>query len=132
MSNSLIFTSYFANVRNLPVNCCPISIAQFPPKGWSGLEYKKLAPPAHVLMMSKAGKMSHHDYIIAYKHEVLDNLDKQQVQQELLDMSKGKPVALLCYEKPTGDWFCHRKIVQHWLGISEWVSDDMSKEESLF
>lgn len=127
----MIFTSYFANIRNLPPNCIPISIAQFPPKGFvsqGGLEYKTLAPPKNLLRKVQQDH-NHREYILSYKHEVLDKLDKNQVYQELLDMSNGQTVVLCCYEKP--EKFCHRKIVQKWLGITEWC-EDMSTENSLF
>lgn len=38
------WTPYFGNVRNLPSDIVPIGIAGKSPKGWKGLEYKKLAP----------------------------------------------------------------------------------------
>ena len=38
------YTTYYANVRNLPKDVVPISIAGRAPDGWKGLEYKRLAP----------------------------------------------------------------------------------------
>ena len=48
-----IYTSYFGNYRNFPAGCVTVSIAQFPPKGWHGLELKSCAPPKEKLMMYK-------------------------------------------------------------------------------
>lgn len=132
MSNPLIFTSYFANIRNLPETCIPISIARITPQGFvitGGLEYKKLAPSYELLKKVK-NDHDHAKYAVAYKQEVLNNLDKQQVQQEILDMSNGKTPILVCYESP--DKFCHRKIVGEWLGISEWSNETCPTETPLF
>lgn len=32
----MIYTSYFAKIRQFPGNIIPISIAEFPPRGWRG------------------------------------------------------------------------------------------------
>lgn len=134
MSKPLIYTSYFANIRNLPDTCIPISIAQFTPQGFifaGGLEYKTLAPPVDMLKRVKKDH-DHAKYTVDYTHDVLGKLDKQQVQQEILDMSNGKIPILVCYEKP--DNFCHRKIVAEWLGITEWSNETCTTEieEALF
>ncbi len=39
-----IYTSYFANLRNLPDNVCPISICGKAPDWYKGIQYKALAP----------------------------------------------------------------------------------------
>lgn len=45
--------------------------------------------------------------------QVLVDLDPQQVYKDLKAMSKGKDVALVCYETPQK--FCHRHLVAKWL-----------------
>ena len=40
----MLYTTYFANLRNLPENITPIAICSKSPEGYKGLEYKKLAP----------------------------------------------------------------------------------------
>ena len=40
----MIYTSYFAQIRNLPNNIIPIAICGGIPQWYSGLWYKKLAP----------------------------------------------------------------------------------------
>lgn len=42
-----IYTSYFANLKNIPANIVPISISRKPPKGYGGMEYKQIGR-AHV------------------------------------------------------------------------------------
>lgn len=39
-------------------------------------------------------------------------LNASKIISELAQMSKGKDIVLLCYEKDT---FCHRQIVSRWL-----------------
>lgn len=40
----MIYTTYFAKLRNLPSNIIPISICAKAPSWYTGLQYKKLAP----------------------------------------------------------------------------------------
>lgn len=125
-----IYTSYFANVRNLPDGCVPISISRFPPKGWTGLTYPPLFPPQELLLMSKQGKIDNRDYILTYKHQVLDNLHKDGVVRDIEEMTHGRDAVLICYEKPSD--FCHRKIVAKWMGIHEILNKKTTEETSLF
>jgi len=117
------FTSYFANVRNLPSVVAPIAICVKAPDGWTGLHYPKLAPPKWLFWEWK----KNHDetlYIDVFTREILQNLDPDIVWNELLVLSGGRPFALICFEKP-GD-FCHRHLVSEWLRradypIYEWT-----------
>lgn len=128
-----IYTSYFANVRNLPKDTIPISISLYPPKGWTGLKYPPLYPPQELLFKAKHDQVDNREYILTYTHQVLDKLDKNQVLMDISELmnSCGANVAcLICYEKPTD--FCHRKIIQKWLDITEWSSEEYIQEETLF
>ena len=116
------YTTYFANIRNLPVEIVPISICGKAPDGWSGLQYKRLAPK---LWFFKQWRQSHDNelYIRCFNAEVLDKLDRDEVWSQLLEISEGRPFALVCYEKPKD--FCHRHLVAKWLrqkgyNIDEW------------
>lgn len=40
----MIYTSYFAQLRNLPENIIPVSICGKAPNWYHGYQYKKLAP----------------------------------------------------------------------------------------
>lgn len=107
-----IYTSYFANLRNLDKNIVPISISIWPPKGYNGLEYKALAPSADILKEFK----SNHDeakYIWRYEHEILEHLDSDKVLEDLIKMGNGSDIALICYEKNGS--FCHRHLAVKWL-----------------
>ena len=108
----MIYTSYFSKINKLPDNIVPISISAKPPKGYKGLQYKKLAPTYQILMeWKKTGDTEW--YIEEYDDEVLSNFKPDRVFAELMQMSAGKDVALICFEK-SGD-FCHRHLVAEWL-----------------
>ena len=133
----MIYTSYFAQIRNFPENVIPIAICGGLPHWYSGLWYKKLAPKYKFFMEWK----KNHDnefYIEHFNKEVLEPLEKVIVLNEIqllipkeiraeMDApvwrSESVHVALICYEKP-GD-FCHRNLVADWLRkggleIEEW------------
>ena len=107
-----IYTSYFGMVRNLPKNVVAISICGKAPDGWTGLQYRKLAPKYRTFMQWK----QNHDwnfYIDNFKKEVLDTLDRGEVFHDLYCLAGGRDICLICYEKP-GD-HCHRHLVADWL-----------------
>lgn len=52
-----IYTSYFANLKNIPDSIVPISICRRSPKGYDGIEYKLLAPSSALLSEWR----KHHD-----------------------------------------------------------------------
>lgn len=108
-----IYTSYFANLRNMPDDIVPVSICQMPPAAYNGLKYKKLAPPSALISAYKK-KPNENNYILKYNEQVLNNLNQFKVLQELeaLVPVGTKQIVLVCYEKP-GD-FCHRRLVARW------------------
>ncbi|MDV6237616.1 DUF488 family protein [Leptospira ellisii] len=65
-------------------------------------------------------------------NEKLFKLDAVEVLEQLKELSQGKDLALLCYEKP-GD-FCHRRLVAEWLerktGIEVPEFSQVKKEET--
>lgn len=109
----MFFTSYFANLKNLPTeHVTPVSIARAAPVWYKGLEYKQLAPSWSIL---KEFKETHDEkkYSEQYIKEVLDNLNPYEVREELMKLTEDWQIVLLCYEKP--DEFCHRHLVADWL-----------------
>lgn len=97
-------TSYFAKSFNHPN---AISIAGRAPDGFTGRQYKKLAPPYWVFKKYKEDG-DQEFYTEHYFKEVLNKLDPHKVLEEL-----GAHAILLCYETP--EKFCHRKLVAQWL-----------------
>jgi hypothetical protein len=113
----MIYTTYFAQLRNLPENIIPVSICGKVPNWYKGLQYKKLAPKYDFFMEWK----KNHDndyYIKCFNEQVLGALNATDV---ILDLSRmiysfnvgESDICLVCYEKP--DDFCHRHLVAQWL-----------------
>ena len=107
-----IYTSYYAKARKIPDNIVRISIAGKAPAGYTGLEYKKIAPKIGFFLEWKKNKDNEY-YIEHYNTEVLANLNAEQVYLDLERLSNGNDCVLLCYEKSTD--FCHRHLVADWL-----------------
>lgn len=127
----MIYTSYYAMIKKFPSNVIPISIAGIAPKGYKGLQYKKLAPKYSFFSKWKENHDNEY-YIKNYNELVLKDLDPASVVADLYSMlpdpaktflkneSGDAPwtnddchIALVCYEK-SGD-FCHRHLVADWL-----------------
>ena len=122
----VIYTSYFANLKNIPSDIVPISICGKAPDWYKGLQYKKLAPKYDFFMKWKE---NHDDdyYIKCFNEQVLNKLNAEQVVKELDnlllnetlaidysgDLKEVPRIALICYEKPSD--FCHRHLVADWL-----------------
>lgn len=108
----MIYTTYFANLRNLPKPITPIAICGSVPKFYTGLCYKKLAPKYS--FFSKWKEDHDNDYYIEqFNKLVLGELNQKDVVNELSSMVNTEDIALVCYEKPSD--FCHRHLVADWL-----------------
>lgn len=123
----MLYTTYFANIKNLPPNTIPVSICGRAPQGWNGLEYRKLAPKWSFFSVWKETKDNNY-YIEHFNKEVLEPLNiirvttelqvllpyeiREQMQNAVWNDDKFH-LALVCYEKP--DDFCHRHLVAEWL-----------------
>lgn len=108
----MIYTSYFAKLKKLPSDIVPISICGKAPVWYQGIQYKKLAPKYNFFKEWQETKDNDY-YIHCFNEQVLSFLNPVTVVKELCNLSKGKDIALICYEKP-GD-FCHRHLVADWL-----------------
>jgi hypothetical protein len=113
-----LFTSYFAVARKVEAaGLVPVSIALWPPRGWRGRRYPALAP--------KREMFGAEDYEEQFEG-LLAGLDTRAVVADLERLGGGGDVALLCFEKPGPDWFCHRRLVAEWveretgLVVPEW------------
>ena len=123
----MIFTSYFANLRNIPSSVTPIAICGGIPSWFNGLHYKKLAPK---IGFFNEWKKNHNNqyYIDHFQSEVLDNLHVETVIHEILTLGNYEDVVLVCYEKSNS--FCHRHLVREWINsyypfaCKEWGMED--------
>ena len=132
-----IYTSYFANLKKLPKDIIPISICGKAPNWYKGIQYKILAPKWEFFKLWKYKTYGfeqyyqNNDYYIKKFYElVLNKLDYKTVINRLSQLSDGKDVALICYEKPSD--FCHRHLVAEWLisngaECKEWIIDKKEK-----
>lgn len=107
-----IYTGYFDILEKLPQDIIPISICGKAPDWYNGIQYKKLAPKLKFFLEWKENK-DNNFYVKHFNEEVLSKLDKDKVLSELYNLSDGKDIILICYEKP--DEFCHRHLVANWL-----------------
>jgi hypothetical protein len=96
-------TSYYSKSGHLPT---AVSIAGKTPEGFTGREYKQLAPKFWFFRKYKLDG-DERFYTLQYQEEVLDQLDPKEVLRDL-----GEDAVLLCYEKP--GLFCHRHLVSAW------------------
>jgi hypothetical protein len=130
----MIYTSYFARLKDLPDNVVPVSICGKAPTWYKGLEYKKLAPIYEHFVRWKADRDTWR-FAENYKVRVLGKLDAFEVVTELelmmppddttwpydykvevekpVHVSRARHICLVCYEKSTD--FCHRHYVREWL-----------------
>lgn len=107
-----IYTSYFANLKNLEKDdIVPIGICCYPPKWFKRPNLKAIAPSPDILEKCKS---SHAEYEKRYRAEVLSLFKNANILLERISfISGGKDAALCCYEKPSD--FCHRHILAKWL-----------------
>lgn len=134
----MIFTSYFAMIRNFPSNIIPIGISRWKPKWYEGINEKCVAPSAELLSCYKGKKLDEDDYTQRYLEE-LSHIDIDAFIQKLIrytgDCEDGLPVsnsttnhvALLCYEKPSD--FCHRHILAEEIKAHGYPCMELSKED---
>jgi uncharacterized protein YeaO (DUF488 family) len=101
----MLLTGYFAKSANHPG---AVSIARFPPKGYTGARYMPLAPAPGMLKVRDWD-----EYRRRYRQEILSVLDPDKVLEDLNKLCPGHDTVLLCFEKDRAH--CHRGIVAEWL-----------------
>ena len=113
----MIYTSYFARLKDLPDDIVPISICGKAPDWYTGLQYKALAPNYDSFVRWKWNRDD--DIFASSYHElVLGKLDADNVVTDLAmlayELNGGEnDICLICYERPSK--FCHRHLVADWL-----------------
>ena len=140
---NMIYTSYFAQMRNFPENYIPVAICGGLPNWYKGRWYRKPAPKIGFFQEWKRTGDNEY-YIEHYQKEVLDLLDYQKVladlqmqvpeeiratMQDSVWNSKDVHLVLLCYEKPTD--FCHRHLFAEWLSQKAGIKIEEFQKEKL-
>lgn len=118
----MIYTSYFANLRNLPNTITPIAICGKTPDFYQGLTYKTLAPKYSFFKIWKQTGDNNY-YTEQYYKLVLNTLNVDEVVNELESLSLTSDIALICYEKPSD--FCHRHLVSEWLNHNGYLCEEL-------
>ena len=122
-----LFTSYYANMRNIPSDymmvgisrTCPEWLKDNQPSNFFWTKDNALAPPESLLSDMKSGKINEVEYRKRYTDHIHyifscgalfnDFQDwYQMVSDEYEERYKG--IVFLCYEKPSD--FCHRHILR--------------------
>lgn len=124
-----IYTTYFAKTKFLTEDVVPIAICAKLPRGYNGLQYKKLAPKYETLTNYKNdGDWERYDE--EYTRTILDQLNPDAVINDLRKLSQGKDIALVCYEKDQKE--CHRGLVAEWLKQSGYSCSEYGSEADYY
>ncbi|BCH11978.1 hypothetical protein MesoLj131c_62360 [Mesorhizobium sp. 131-3-5] len=103
-----IFTSSW--FHPLPSTIQKIGVSRGTPRGYAA-GYRKMPELAPGPWFKTA---SERDYKQLY-FEILAKLNLAQIVAKFEQLSGGKDVALLCYEAPTDNQYCHRAYISVWL-----------------
>lgn len=103
-----IFTSSW--YTKLPMTIQRIGVSRSTPRG-AAAGYRKMAELAPGSWFNSA---SDENYKTLY-FEILSKLDPKKVVAKMEELSAGRDVALLCFEKPTDNQYCHRAYISIWL-----------------
>lgn len=106
-----MFTSYFGNMDNIPLDYICISIAKEKPK-YITKEYLAFLPKYNTV---KSYSLLHDKdaFILDYNHTVLSRLDPFQVVNDLASMTKNADNIVLLGEEPP-NVFSYRKLIATW------------------
>ena len=116
-----LYTSYFSFVHNIPADHL-VSVAGTAPKGFSGTQYRRLAPKYEWWKQWHDEKLSNEWYIEKYNETVLSVINPLDVLLEL-----GNDKILLCWESP--DKFCHRHLIAQWLKKSGAIISELTEAQ---
>lgn len=105
LSRPKIYTSYFANLKNIPSNIEPIAISRFTMDFYEGRHEPNLAPSSSLLKRYKDGEVNS----VMFRKEYLSELCNREGVNELIQSFTEKEYVLLCYEGRGK--FCHRHIL---------------------
>lgn len=106
-----IFTSYYANYRKFG-DLVPVAISIYPPNGFKGKLFQKIAPTKEMLEAYKRNK-NEQEYKERYWHDVIKKYNPKELYEEIKRLVDGKDCVLLCFEKPND--FCHRHLFATWM-----------------
>lgn len=118
----MIYTSYFANIKNLPQDLKIVSIARSTPTYVECEKCAELFPEWKIinLVKSENSRTAKAKYVKEYEKQ-LAKLDVKEFAKKLQNC------VLLCYEKPSD--FCHRHIVSNWFRRNGFECQEFLKKD---
>ena len=116
-----IYTSFFANIRNLSDKEYFLVCIRGDHPGWyNGFVYKPLIPRKWWFEWKSLDKETSFQYYYAdhfyremYQETNLSKITPKQVISELEKLANGRKIVFICGEIPPE--FCHRGIIDSWL-----------------
>lgn len=108
----MIYTSYFAQVKNIPTNFVKVGISFIKPPWLDTSTFvwmKELAPTGNLLLFKKQNIIDEREYTQSYIMQLMD-IDFEPIIKQLQSYEN---CVLLCYER--SDAFCHRHILAKYL-----------------
>lgn len=125
-----VYTSYFANIRNIPSDFSLFSIAGKTPDGFPGKKLQQLAPKyqwwkewKNRFLDRLDSKESIEFYSKMYFDTVLSNIDVDKLRSVFSE--SGKTPCLFCYERP--EKFCHRHLLADYLNKNGFTVKEYKK-----
>ena len=110
-----IYTSYFANYKNISKEYNCVSIANSKPESLFIVTWKQVAPAWNLVQQFKSKNIAFNDFAYYYNQQ-LDTNPASYYITALQSFSNKRPVVLMCWEK---DFImCHRKILAYWLQMN--------------
>ena len=111
----MVYTTYFAKLKQLQEDIVPIAICAKPPVGFKGAVFKQLAPKYDFFKYYKVTGDTEY-FTKCYNEQILNWLNPALILDALYREAGVSPItsdiALVCYEKPSD--FCHRHLVADW------------------
>ena len=110
-----IYTSYFANYKNIPQEYQCISVANTKPDSLFIPEWALVRPAWNLVQHLKSKTIAFNDFAYYYSRQ-LETKPASYYIEALRHYSTGRPVVLMCWEKDYNE--CHRKILSYWLQMN--------------
>lgn len=110
-----IYTSYFANYKNIPQDYQCVSVANTKPDSLFIPEWELVRPDWSLITSYKNKDITASDLYVYYFKQ-LDKNPAHHYIEALRSYSAGRPVVLMCWEKDYNE--CHRKILSYWLQMN--------------
>lgn len=109
-----LYTTYFANIKNIPERAVKYFIVRIPPKSFRPESYPDIIhrpdlSPSKYLLLSYKEDGNWNRYVQVFLKEMNEREDLKRALEELnLRIKTGEDICLICYEKDSSQ--CHRSL----------------------